>query len=228
MTSAQHLLDQACGKTEDHLCTVAGLPGLFHRQMVDDLQALCADARQAGFQLSVASSFRSFERQLAIWSGKVSGGRPVLDSGGQPLAIQTLTEEELMWAILRWSALPGASRHHWGTDIDVFDGSAVSEDYQLQLVPAEYSGEGPFSTLTDWLTERIADGRAYGFFRPYANDCGGVAPEPWHLSYAPVAQQYAALQTPENLLPLWRAVKLPLLPQVEAHIDEIVTRFIRV
>ena len=28
---------------------------------------------------------------------------------------------------------------------------------------------------------------AFGFFRPYATDRGGVAPEPWHLSYAPVA-----------------------------------------
>jgi LAS superfamily LD-carboxypeptidase LdcB len=152
----------------------------------------------------------------------------VLDSDGQPLDIHTLTQEQLMWAILRWSALPGASRHHWGTDIDVFDAAAVDKDYPLQLVPAEYCGGGPFSAFTDWLTERIASNRAYGFFRPYATDCGGVAPEPWHLSYAPVAQQYAALQTPENLLSLWRAVQLPLLPQVEAHIDEIVTRFIRV
>jgi hypothetical protein len=28
---------------------------------------------------------------------------------------------------------------------------------------------------------------AFGFFRPYSTDRGGVSPEPWHLSYAPVA-----------------------------------------
>ena len=33
---------------------------------------------------------------------------------------------------------------------------------------------------------------AFGFFRPYTTDRGGVAPEPWHLSYAPVARQRAA------------------------------------
>jgi hypothetical protein len=30
---------------------------------------------------------------------------------------------------------------------------------------------------------------AYGFYRPYATDRGGVSPEPWHLSHAPVAQR---------------------------------------
>lgn len=228
MNSAQTLLDQACGRTEAHLCAVDGRPGLFHRQMVDALQALSADARQAGFELAVASSFRSFDRQLAIWSGKAKGERPVLDSESQPLDIRQLSDEDLMWAILRWSALPGASRHHWGTDIDVFDGAAVSEDYALQLVPAEYCGEGPFSALSDWLSARIAAGEAHGFVRPYGEDRGGVAPEPWHLSYAPVAHQYEALQTPENLLSLWREVQLPLLPQVEMYIDDIMARFIRV
>jgi hypothetical protein len=33
---------------------------------------------------------------------------------------------------------------------------------------------------------------AFGFFRPYATDRGGVSPEPWHLSYAPVAQRAQA------------------------------------
>ena len=33
---------------------------------------------------------------------------------------------------------------------------------------------------------------AFGFFRPYTTDRGGVAPEPWHLSYAPVAARAQA------------------------------------
>ena len=27
----------------------------------------------------------------------------------------------------------------------------------------------------------------FGFFRPYQYDQGGVCPEPWHLSYAPLS-----------------------------------------
>ncbi len=34
--------------------------------------------------------------------------------------------------------------------------------------------------------------REFGFYRPYAVDRGGVHPEPWHLSYAPLAQQALA------------------------------------
>ncbi len=34
-------------------------------------------------------------------------------------------EAERVAAILVWSALPGASRHHWGTDCDVIDAAAL-------------------------------------------------------------------------------------------------------
>lgn len=223
-----NLWNQACGRAESHLIAVDGLAGLYHGEMVADLLALKVAAQAQGFELAVASGYRSFERQLAIWQAKVFGARPVLDSQGQPLVIDQLTDEELMWAILRWSALPGASRHHWGTDIDVYDRAAVSADYQLQLIPEEYEGQGPFARLSRWLGECIERQQAFGFYRPYAEDRGGVAPEPWHLSYAPQACHYQDLLTSERLLALWRQVDLPLLTQVEANIDEIVSRFIHV
>ena len=92
-------------------------------------------------------------------------------------------------AILWWSALPGASRHHWGTDFDVMDARAMPAGYKLQVVPAEYLAGGPFHRLTTWLDAHM---HAFGFFRPYTTDRGGVSPEPWHLSYAPVAQRAQA------------------------------------
>jgi len=30
----------------------------------------------------------------------------------------------------------------------------------------------------------------FGFFRPYRQDKGGVAPEPWHLSYKPLSERF--------------------------------------
>lgn len=195
--------------------------------MVPALRQLRDAAAAAGFELAVASSFRSFERQLAIWCGKVAGERPVLDSQGQPLDITRLSDEQLLWAILRWSALPGASRHHWGTEIDVFDRAAVAPDYRLQLVPAEYQQDGPFAGLAEWMAARLARDDLFGFYRPYACDRGGVAPEPWHLSYRPQARHYADAITPANLLPLWRQVQLPLLAQVESSQERIFADFIR-
>ena len=55
----------------------------------------------------------------------------------------------------------------------------------MQVIPAEYGAGGPFHRLTRWLDTHM---QAFGFFRPYTTDRGGVAPEPWHLSYAPVAK----------------------------------------
>ena len=40
-----------------------------------------------------------------------------------------------MVGILEWSALPGASRHHWGSEFDVFDLAALPEGYRVQLLP---------------------------------------------------------------------------------------------
>ena len=91
---------------------------------------------------------------------------------------------------MRWSALPGASRHHWGTDIDVFDQAAMPEGYQLKLTTDEYTGQGLFAPLCTWLQDYLAKEDSPEFFLPYAEDRGGVAVEPWHLSYRPIATLY--------------------------------------
>jgi len=80
--------------------------------------------------------------------------------------------------------LPGASRHHWGTEFDVIDRATLPKGYVVQLVPAEYTAGGPFEKLGRWLDENL---EVRGFHRPYRRDLGGVAPEPWHLSCTAVA-----------------------------------------
>jgi hypothetical protein len=87
--------------------------------------------------------------------------------------VRRLTPAERVAAILWWSALPGTSRHHWGTDFDVLDAAAMPAGYKLQVIPAEYLEGGPFHRLTTWLDAHMG---AFGFFRPYTTDRGGVAP----------------------------------------------------
>ena len=142
----------------------------------------------AGFDLQAASGFRSFERQLAIWNAKARGERAVLDDSGAALTLEAMPPAERVHAILRYSALPGASRHHWGSDVDVYDAAAMPEDYRVELTPQEAADDGVFGPLHRWLDEAIAAGKAEGFYRPYAQDGGGTAPERWHLSYAPEAR----------------------------------------
>lgn len=179
-----------------------------HRELVPALRALQADARAAGFELALASGFRDYDRQLAIWNGKATGQRPLLDDQCRPLAAATLEAGALLHAILRWSALPGASRHHWGSDIDVYDRAALAPSATVELVAAEVADDGPFGPFHRWLDDRIASGRSHGFFRPYATDRGGVAPERWHLSYAPLAVRCQAALDAERL---WRLVDNPAL-----------------
>ena len=70
--------------------------------------------------------------------------------------------------------------------MDVVDRKAMPEGYQVQLVPEEVEGDGIFAPFHDWLDGRLGD---FKFFRPYETDKGGVSPERWHLSYAPLSQR---------------------------------------
>lgn len=199
-----------------------------HRGVIEPLTQLTAAAEQAGFSLRVASGYRSFERQRAIWAAKASGERPVLDERGRPLNIERLDELELTLAILRWSALPGASRHHWGTDMDVYDASALPRGATLHLTREECDTGGPMHRFHQWLTGFLASEANPGFYRPYEVDRGGVAPEPWHLSFAPIANRYARALTVDVLSDHLRGASLPLQTTVEAHLPALFERYVRV
>jgi LAS superfamily LD-carboxypeptidase LdcB len=181
---ADFTLEQLTGRATSHLRELPEPRCVLHREVVTPFLALRAAAAADGIDLVAVSGFRDFDRQLAIWNGKFRGERPLQDRAGRPLDALSLNPEKRVEAICWWSALPGASRHHWGTDFDVMDARALPTGYRLRMVPEEYGPGGPFARLTTWLDARM---HAFGFFRPYAVDRGGVLPEPWHLSYAPVA-----------------------------------------
>ena len=193
---------------DDNFIDHASLERPVHRDIVAAWCELRAAAAAAGFDLAIASGYRNYQRQLAIWNAKAGGTRPVFGDDGRALDIAALSETERVLAILRWSALPGTSRHHWGTDLDVYDRAAVPPDYAVRLDAAEVADDGPFGPLHRWLDERIAADAACGFFRPYQTDAGGVAAERWHLSYAPLAARYQRSLGAESL---WRALDAPAL-----------------
>jgi LAS superfamily LD-carboxypeptidase LdcB len=182
-----------------------------------------AAAAAEGIRLSAFSSFRDFDRQLQIWNDKYRGKRPMQDRAGQPLDALTLPPAKRVEAILWWSALPGASRHHWGTDFDVQDTAALPAGYRLRVVPEEYGPGGPFHRLTTWLDAHM---HAFGFFRPYATDRGGVAPEPWHLSYAPVARRAQSALTAELLREVLVATEIDGKMEVLAALEYAFTSYV--
>lgn len=158
--------------------------------------AMRAEAMHAGFDLVPFSTFRDYRTQLRIWNSKFSGKKPLFDIEGNVRDFSKLSPTEIVDCILNWSALPGGSRHQWGTEIDVVDAAAMSPGYEPKLLPEEVRPGGVFHPLHCWLDANIGK---FGFFRPYKFFRGGMYPEPWHLSYAPLSMQVVKLVTPELL-----------------------------
>jgi LAS superfamily LD-carboxypeptidase LdcB len=181
------------------------------------------EARVAGIDLDVVSGFRDFNRQLAIWSGKFNGSRPLRDASGAEINHADLYESALIDAILSWSALPGASRHHWGSEIDVIDTAALPTGCRPQLTQVEFAAGGCFERLNGWLDSNM--GR-FGFFRPYATFRGGVQPEPWHLSYAAVSIPALQALRLDVLREAIEGAPLPGKQTVLARLPELYDRYV--
>jgi len=210
------------GRARTHIVDLDRPRCALHFAAATSFLAMREAAAAAGIDLAAASSFRDFDRQLHIWNAKWRGERPLLDRAGQSIDAAALDEAKRVDAILCWSALPGGSRHHWGTDCDVIDAAALPEGYRVQLVPEEYARGGVFERLTRWLDENM--GR-FGFYRPYASASCGAGVEPWHLSYWPVAHEALDRLT---LPVLRRAVAGSAIlgkEQVLERLPEIYTRF---
>lgn len=122
-------------------------------------------AKKDGHHMEIISATRNQARQKQIWENK-------WDSyGGDHLSRAQ--------RILRYSSMPGTSRHHWGTDFDIND---LSNAYFE-------SGEG--KRLYQWMQKNAGK---FGFFQPYTGYSkyrdAGYREEKWHWSYYPLAQRF--------------------------------------
>lgn len=132
-----------------------------------------AAATKEGFDIEVVSSYRSFQRQREIFEGKYNR-----------FTKQGLSPQQAIEKIIEYSTIPGTSRHHWGTDIDIIDANAPRPKSVLQ--EKNFHGDGPFCKLKEWLNKNA---ESFGFYEVYTNNANrkGFEYEPWHFSYAPVS-----------------------------------------
>jgi hypothetical protein len=148
-----------------------------------------SDAAKAGISLYSVSSYRSFEYQRGIWNRKFN-----------KLARKRVSADKAVRQIIRYSAIPGTSRHHWGTDLDVTDTSRPQVGDILQA--KHFREGGAFEALGNWLN---GNADKYGFYEVYTDDPDrkGFEYEPWHLSFAessrPFLVQYLMLQLGDYL-----------------------------
>ncbi len=218
--------DVLFGVTDLHLVHVPELATKIHPHVVPALNKLIERAKAAGFALRIASGYRSFSRQLLIWNNKATGLRSVLDQYEREIDINALSDSEKIFSILRWSALPGASRHHWGTDVDVYDASTISDDYQVKLTLAETQHDGPFAAFHRWLSQDLANNSGE-FYRPYVDGVGRIAPEPWHLSFAPVATQFYHQLTEFKLREKILATDIILKEELLKNLNSIFDNYVK-
>jgi LAS superfamily LD-carboxypeptidase LdcB len=131
-------------------------------------------AKKDGIKLVIKSATRNFEYQKGIWENKWTG-RTILSDNINASTIQS--DKERAKKILLYSAMPGTSRHHWGTDID------------LNNFNNEWFAKGEGLALYNWLTENA---NKYGFCQVYtAKDAerpNGYEEEKWHWSYLPLSK----------------------------------------
>ncbi|WP_297763357.1 M15 family metallopeptidase [uncultured Muriicola sp.] len=146
-------------------------------------------AYQDGISIEIVSSYRSFDRQLAIFERKYL--QYTEDDGMEPL--------QAIDKIIEYSTIPGTSRHHWGTEIDIIDASKNTEGDVL--VPTKFEEGGPFADLKVWMDEHA---REYGFYLVYTNESKrrGFKYEPWHYSYAPLSVPMLEIFRKKNILQL--------------------------
>lgn len=139
-------------------------------------------ANQEGINLTIKSATRNFEYQKGIWERKWNG-QTLLEGKVDATTISDPKERAIQ--ILLYSSMPGSSRHHWGTDIDMnnFENS--------------YFDSGQGKAEYEWL---LANASEYGYCQPYTSKSGGrtgYEEEKWHWTYSPIsrdltnyAQQY--------------------------------------
>jgi LAS superfamily LD-carboxypeptidase LdcB len=211
------------GRSRTHIAAITTPQCLLHAQVAAPFLNLRRAAQAEGIDLVPVSSFRDFDRQLSIWNGKFTGERPLYDAAGTQLDAADLSPAERVEAILLWSALPGASRHHWGTDLDLIDGNAPAAELADKLTREAFASGGPFENLERWLQ---AHAPRFGFFRPFQGIRSGVQPEPWHVSFAPVAERARGTLSVKILQAAIEAAPLLGKAVVLSRLDELHARYV--
>jgi LAS superfamily LD-carboxypeptidase LdcB len=146
--------------------SVSSKPNLYlRREAYDAFISMHKIAARDGIQLTIISATRNFNYQKSIWERKWSQEK-----------YKGRSDADKAKDILKYSSMPGCSRHHWGTDIDINN-----------LEPS-YFKQGAGKKEYDWL---CANAATFGFYQTYTskvNGRQGYEEEAWHWSYMPLAK----------------------------------------
>jgi zinc D-Ala-D-Ala carboxypeptidase len=144
--------------------------GMFLRkETLEAFRKMHKAAEKDGISLKIISATRNFDRQKAIWEVKwLKYTKDFPDPNKRALKI------------LEYSSMPGTSRHHWGTDMDLND-----------LNNPTFEKGGKYEKNYLWL---VAHAHEYGFCQPYSpkgvERPNGYNEEKWHWTYLPLSKDF--------------------------------------
>ena len=159
-----------------------GSPKLFgdgfklRKEAHDSFLNMKSEAINEDIDIQIVSSYRDFDHQKRIWNRKFKS-----------FTKQGLSASGAIQKIIEYSTIPGTSRHHWGTDMDIIDGNPLQPENVL--LTRHYESNGPYSKLKDWMDKNA---NSFGYYLVYTNNekRKGFKYEPWHYSYKPLSDIY--------------------------------------
>ncbi len=168
---------------------IGGYKMYLRKETLDAFLKMAEAADKDEISLKITSATRNFDYQRNLWNKKWTGATLV---DGQDLSKSILDKQTRFSKILEYSAVPGTSRHHWGTDIDI--NGPTPEYFDSKKGKKEY----------EWLTQNAS---IFGFCQTYnpksAERSSGYNEEKWHWSYMPLArdltEEYKKLITKEDI-----------------------------
>jgi len=154
--------------------TFVGKENKLQNEVYTAFQKMQKAALKDGISIEIVSAYRSFKRQNNIWNRKYKAN-----------TLNGMSPENAIDKIVEYSTLPGTSRHHWGTDIDIIDGSKKQPKDVLNT--ANYEKGGVYSNLKKWMNKNASK---FGFHLVYTkkNTRKGFKYEPWHYSYKKISK----------------------------------------
>ncbi|MEG0187977.1 M15 family metallopeptidase [Algoriella sp.] len=143
-------------------------------EVAKQFELMKSEAQKAGFKIHVVSSYRNYTYQNGIWERKYKANQA-----------KKIAAKQNIDKIIEYSTIPGTSRHHWGTDLDIIDATkGIPSD---PLNEKHFNVGGSMHKFKLWLDENASK---YGFYLVYTDNVNrkGFKYEPWHFTYKAISK----------------------------------------
>ena len=178
------------------------------KETASQFKLMQESAKKDGVKIQLVSAFRSFTRQKEIFESKF-----------KQYQNSSLSQLQIIEQITQYSSIPGTSRHHWGTDLDLIQAGKSIPTEKDVLHAAHFEENAIFSEFHNWMQENAA---SFGFYLSYTNDenRSGYNYEPWHYSYLPKAKPFLKRFVQFNMAEKIHAESIAGLTNLDLHFFE--------